>query len=62
MEVPRPGVESELQLGLRPQPQQRRTQTTSPTYATAYGNTRPLNLLSKAKDWPLILTETMLSP
>ena len=42
MEVPRPGVELELQL--LELPQQLRTGATSVTYTTAYGNGESLTL------------------
>ena len=38
MEVPRLGVQSELQLRPIPQPQQRRTRAATSTYTTAQGN------------------------
>ena len=40
MEVPRLGVQSELQLLPTPQPQQRRIQDLCETYTTVHGNTR----------------------
>ena len=40
MEVPRLGVEFELQLPARPQPQQRQIWAESATYSTAHGNFR----------------------
>ena len=55
MEVPRLGVELELQP---PEPQQRQSQATSATYTTAYSNARSLNLLSKASDQTRILMDT----
>ena len=42
MEVPRPGVESELHVRPRPQPRQHQIPFTSVTCATAYGNARSL--------------------
>eukprot|EP00108_Taenia_solium_P006331 TsM_001148800 transcript=TsM_001148800 gene=TsM_001148800 len=42
MEVPAPGIKSELQLQPVPQPQQHRTQAASATYAPACAKARPL--------------------
>ena len=42
MEIPRLGVESELQLRPTPQPQQRRIRSPPVTYTTAHGNARTL--------------------
>lgn len=42
MEVPSPGVESELQLPPTPLPQHRRIQAASVTYTTAQGTADPL--------------------
>ena len=42
MEVPRLGVESQLQLHASPQPQQLGIQAMSATYTTAQGNARSL--------------------
>ena len=42
MEVPRLGVESELQLPAYTAPQQRRIRASSATYTTAHGNARSL--------------------
>ena len=57
IEVPRPGVESELQP--TPQPQQRQTQAASATYTTAHGNTKSLTHWARpgiepASSWILV--------
>ena len=57
MEVPRLGVESELQLlpTPQPQPQPHRIWAVSTTYTTAHGQRRILNALSEARDQTHIL-------
>ena len=50
MEVPRLGVELELQLQPTLQPQQHRIRAISATYTTAQGTIRSFNPLSKARD------------
>ena len=54
MEIPRPGVESELQWSCwsTPQPQQHRIWTTSATYTTAYGNVGTLTHWGKPRIEP----------
>ena len=46
-EVPRLGVESKLQLWLRPQPQQHGIQVASVTYTTVHGNAGSLTHLAR---------------
>jgi len=60
MEVPRLGVELELQLPAHatPQPQQRLIQTTSVTYTTAHRNARSFNPLNRAIDRTQVLVGT----
>ena len=57
MEVPRLGIESELQLPAYTQPQQCQIQATSATHATAPGNAT-LNPLSMARDPAHMLVDT----
>ena len=57
MEVPRRGVKLEWQP--RSTPQQWGIWALSAIYATAHGNARSFNLLSKARDWTCILTDAM---
>ena len=58
MEVPRLGVESELQLPAYTQPQEHGIRAASATYTTADDNAGSLNPLSKARDRTYILVDT----
>ena len=63
MEVPRLGVESELQLRPTPQLQQNWIQAATATHASACGNAGSLtHWASEARDKTHILMDTMLSP
>ena len=58
MEVPRLGVESELQLPTMPQTQQRRVRAASVDLHLSSGQHRILNPLSQARDRTNILLDT----
>ena len=62
VEVPRLGVEEELQLPIPAWPQQRRIPAESETYTAAHSNTRSFNPLSKARNPTHILMGTSLAP
>ena len=58
-EVPRPGVESELHVGPKPQPWQHQIQVALHLCLQQHWILNPLN---QARDQTHILTETMLGP
>ena len=62
MEIPRPGVETELQLWSMLWPWQHRIRAISVTYATAYSNAGSQTHWVRPGIEPHILTETMLGP
>ena len=59
MEVPRLGVESELQLSAYTTATAQGVQAASATYTTVHRNARSINPLSKASDQTHVLMDTI---